>query len=186
MRFTTLQNLADACNETIEGSVYVPTGKFLESLTCHEKLTHAVQWLFRNRSFCALTDRIQELLKVDEIKSFNTYNWGGNCTNDLQGFDFTYKGNDYCALQIHRGGDIRSNYSDLVVVEGSFIDNVQEFYADSVSIEVDGHDIAATPSITSEYIELYDRTDGVELESVTDVDIEDIKEDIREQLKKAA
>ena len=32
----------------------------------------------------------------------------------MQGFDFTYHGSNYCALQIHLGGDMRGNYSDLV------------------------------------------------------------------------
>lgn len=184
--FTTKEDLVSWSREVPQDSCYASTGKFLEDLTEHVKLTHAIQWLFRHRSFTALEDRVKELLGLTDLYDFNTYNWGAKCYNDMQGFDFEYKGSNYCAIQIHLGGDIRSNYSDLVVVEGSFIDNVQEFYADSVSIEVDGHDIAATPSITSEYVELFDRTDGVDLESVTDVDIEDIKEAVREQLKKAA
>ena len=183
---TTIQDLINACSEPDNNWALASTGAFLDTLIVNEKLTHAVQWLFRTRSLHELTDYIAELLNVDDLNTFNTYNWGSNCTNDLQGFDFTYKGNDYCAIQVHRGGDIRCNYSDFVVVEGSFIDNVQDYYADSIYIEVDGHDIAVSPSLTSEWVELYDQTDGTELESVAMVYIDDIKEAVREQLKELA
>lgn len=180
--FTTKSDLVSWCREVPKDSCYASTGKFLEGLTEHVKLTHAIQWLFRSRSFTALEDRVKELLGLTELYDFNTYNWGAKCYNDMQGFDFEYKGSDYCAIQIHHGGDIRGNYSDLVVFEGSFLDNASDFSADSMDIEVDGKHYSATPSLTGEMVSVWGRDTGIDFDTC-EVDRDDIIEAIREHEK---
>lgn len=180
--FTTKADLVSWCSDVPKDSCYASTGKFLEGLTEHVKLTHAVQWLFRNRTFCKLEDRVKELLGVEELNDFNTYNWGAKCYNDMQGFDFMYRGENYCAIQIHFGGDIRGNYSDLVVFEGSFLDLASEFDPDSMSIEVDGKQYTATPSLTGEMVSVWGRDTGLDFETY-EVDRDDIIAAIREQEK---
>lgn len=183
--FTTKSDLVSWCREVPKDSCYASTGKFLEGLTEHVKLSHAIQWLFRNRSFTALEDRVKEILGLTELSDFNTYNWGAKCYNDMQGFDFEYKGTDYCAIQIHYEGDIRGNYSDLVVFEGSFLDNASDFSADSMDIEVDGKHYSATPSLTGEMVSVWGRDTGIDFETC-EVDRDDIIEAIREHEKAGA
>ena len=180
--FTTKADLVSWCSDVPNDSCYASTGKFLEGLTEHVKLTHAIQWLFRNRTFTALEDRVKKLLGIEELNDYNTYNWGAHCTNDMQGFDFEYKGENYCALQIHFGGDIRGNYSDLVVFEGSFLDLAGDFSPDCMDIEVDGKQYTATPSLTGEMVSVWGRDTGLDFETY-EVDRDDIINSIREHEK---
>lgn len=181
-QFTTAKDLI-ACCHTPENAVYASTAKFIESLTENERLSHAVQWLYRDRYIGELTDRIGEILKCKPIQSFNTYNWAANCSDNIQGFDFTYKGNDYCALQVHLGGDIRGAYSDLVVFEGSFISNVQDFYPDSTTVTVDGRDFSITPNLIGEYNDVYDLTTEKCCCEISDCDLSDIEDTLRERMQ---
>lgn len=49
-----------------------------------------------------------------EVKGdgFNTYNWGSNLSQTLQGYDVERDGEYYILLQIHQGADVRGGYTD--------------------------------------------------------------------------
>ena len=165
------------------------TAEFLSTLTEHAKLTAAVQWLSRRRTLTALEDLIRSYgCKI--VFEFNTANWCAHCTNDIQGFDFEYKGSYYCALQVHCGGDIRVNYSRLVVFEGSFLDAACEWTADSVQLDVDavkdGVVTALTavcqPSLTSEMVNVFIRELGMDFDTCENWK-SDIRTEIAEKIK---
>lgn len=180
--FTTAKDLI-ACCRMPENAVCASTAKFIESLTENERLSHAVQWLYRDRYIGELTHRIGEILKCNPIHPYNTYNWSANCSDNIQGFDFTYKGNDYCALQVHLGGDIRGAYSDPVVFEGSFVSNAGDFCPGSTTVTVDGHDFSITPNLIGEYNDVYDCTTGEACREISDCDLRDIENTLRERMQ---
>lgn len=185
--FTTKEDLINACRDDSQDTCYASTKKFLEGLTENVRLTHILQWIYQHYMFCPLVERIAHHLKVEPeaLNTFNTYNWCAKCSTDIQGFDFTYKGSDYCALQIHLGGDMRGNYSDLVVFEGHFFDNVEDFCPDSMRLEVDGKNYYASPSLTSETVSIYGPDDDTDFYTC-EVERTDIENAIREHLKKEA
>jgi hypothetical protein len=44
--------------------------------------------------------------------SWNTYNWGNQFDQILQGCDLKFDGLDYVLIQIHGGADVRGGYTD--------------------------------------------------------------------------
>lgn len=178
------QALIDMCRPVRADICEASTAEFISTLTEHAKLSHVVQWLARRRTFSQLEDVIRSHgCKI--VFDFNTSNWCAHCTNHIQGFDFEYKGSYYCALQVHRGGDIRGNYTGLVVFEGAFLDAACEWVAESVQLDVDavkdGEPTALTamcqPSLTSEMVNVFIKELGVDFDTC-----ESWKSDIRTEI----
>ena len=62
-------------------------------------------------------------------KSDNTYNWGANISHDINFDEFEYDGENYVAIMVHRGGDIRGNYTYYAILKCDFYDLLEvEFY----------------------------------------------------------
>lgn len=107
---------------------------------------------------------MQELtgVKYDNFDGANTYNWNGRIMHD---FDYrTYEMEDntyYVAIQVHRGGDVRGNYTDFVLFK---FDNPEHWfevveditiYSCGGSRVVDGKEYVYDLSIFSEYIHIW-------------------------------
>lgn len=65
-------------------------------------------------------------VKMADFNGYNTYNYGGRIMHD---FDYrTYEMQDhtfYVAIQVHRGGDVRSNYTNFVLFK---FDSIEEWH----------------------------------------------------------
>ena len=63
------------------------------------------------------------------INADNSYSWCSVLSHDIQFYEFEYNDTRYIAMDVHLGGDIRSNYSYYFILECSLDDLFQvEFY----------------------------------------------------------
>lgn len=117
---------------------------------------------------------------LKELKCDNSYNW---CSLVSNHFDFkTWKdtSNDkiYVEFKVHRYGDVRSNYTDVAVLEfnheNEFLETLIEC---DKTIEVDGYD--CTLSAICEGIQVYS-IDGEHITTVYPCDMKELKKEISE------
>lgn len=74
------------------------------------------------------------------ITSDNSYNWASSLSHDINIDEFEYNDTRYCAIMVHLGGDVRSNYSYYFILECSFDDLLLvEFYP---SVEINDRLVA--------------------------------------------
>lgn len=149
--FTSKTDFMNWANDVRPDTCMASVKDFVAGLTENTRLSHIMQWLFRDCQFRKLIDKVEKYTH-SHVETFNTYNWNGNGTNILQGFNFDYNGTPYFGLQIHLGGDARCNYSDVVVFEGNFFTETEDFYPTPLEFEVDGVKYSATPSLTTEVV----------------------------------
>jgi hypothetical protein len=71
------------------------------------------QW---NGQYYGTDSEMSDWLDDNEFESegdgWNTYNWGSNLSQTLQGQDLKRHGDDYILLQVHGGADVRGGYTD--------------------------------------------------------------------------
>lgn len=71
------------------------------------------QW---NGEYWGTDSEMSDWLDDNEFESegdgWNTYNWGSNLSQTLQGQDLKRDGDDYILLQVHGGADVRGGYTD--------------------------------------------------------------------------
>lgn len=101
-------------------------------------------------------------VSMSEFNGYNTYNWGGRIMHD---FDYrTYEMEDhtyYVAVQVHRGGDIRVNYTDFVLFKFDYIEQWFEVVEDISReqfggiYEINGKHYYYDMSIFDEYLKIY-------------------------------
>lgn len=92
----------------------------------------------------------------------NTYNYGGRIMHDFEYKTYTMEDDThYVALQVHRGGDIRCNYTDFVLFK---FDSAEEWFTTIEDItreqcggcrEVNGKHYYYDMSIFEECLEVY-------------------------------
>ena len=62
-------------------------------------------------------------------KSDNTYNWSANISHDINFDCFKYDDEKYVAIMVHRGGDVRGNYTYYAILKCDFYNLFDlEFY----------------------------------------------------------
>lgn len=106
----------------------------------------------------------------EDFKGDNTYNWGANIDRDLD-IRVARKGDSmWCGFKIHRGGDVRGNYTDWIVMrfdeEYGYYDAEYEL-DNAFDIEVDGKTYTIMPRLT-EYHDCYCVEDGDSTELIID------------------
>lgn len=97
----------------------------------------------------------------------NSYNWGRRSNTDI---DFrllqSENGDCYAYVRVHIGTDIRSGYTDGILLDLetdskdcfiNFVDNLYE-YGNSGYIEIDGIEYGIQGEILSEYLSIYNYT----------------------------
>ncbi|MGL5764568.1 MAG: hypothetical protein ACRCX8_02890 [Sarcina sp.] len=128
------------------------------------------------------TKAIEELYDrgdLKEIKCDNSYNWGSPTTND---FDFRIYRNlqtdtYYVEFKVHKFGDVRSNYTDSVVLEFNDDNKFYELLLESnKNIEVDGFDCYI--SIFSDTIEVSHKN-GEHITDICACDMDELKEELK-------
>ena len=127
-------------------------------------------------------------IDINKSKSDNTYNWKANITNDID-FIIYYNelnNNILVELKVHLNGDIRSNYTDSILLhfdnEEQFFDVMQENYIIDI-VEVDGIEFNLFTSFFNEEITI-NKTDNDNIEFYTyEYEYQYIIEEIKNYLK---
>lgn len=125
---------------------------------------------------------------LDDFKCDNTYNWNGNISHDM---DFkicedmdSIDGMCYVAIQFHRTGDVRGNYTDYALYKfdsfDEFVEVVEtaEYENCGGELVVDGKEWVINPRIFAEHIECYCNETG-ETEYLYTTDDEETIEELR-------
>ena len=87
-------------------------------------------------------------------ESNNTYNWSANISHDINYDEFEYDGEKYVAIMVHRGGDIRGNYTYYAILKCDFCGLLEvEFYP---SKDIEGTNLVADLKWYSECYDVYD------------------------------
>lgn len=115
----------------------------------------------------------------------NSYNWSSPVSND---FDYqVFKGDfTYIVFKVHRFGDVRSNYTDEVVLQFNSLDEFYEIMFECskyIEVEVDGIEYNVDINVWSDSYEVYN-TDGKYIGSAFG-ELEDVKELIKEKIEEA-
>lgn len=127
-------------------------------------------------------------INISEGKGDNSYNWGAPISND---FDImVYKdlssNGEFMVFKVHRYGDVRCNYTDECILHFS---NEYEFYealsecSKYQSVEIDGVRYDFTIDVLSDGYEVYNE-DGYYIGTAFGYDVDEVKEEIVELLKK--
>ena len=158
-------------------------------------------WIFNddgeiadNVMCCEVLDVLEELKKYEigvsdewienfknnpKVKGDNTYNFGGNISNDLN-MDYMENddGEEIMLIMVHLFGDIRYGYSDYFAVK---FDSMYEFYELESATQIkDVNDhMAADLSIFSDTYNVYDYEKQEDVGSFYCVELEDLLEEIR-------
>ncbi|MGL4452247.1 MAG: hypothetical protein ACRDDY_04775 [Clostridium sp.] len=128
------------------------------------------------------TKAIEELYDrgdLKEIKCNNSYNWGSPVTND---FDFKIYQNlqtdtYYVEFKVHRYGDVRSNYTESVILEFNDDNKFYELLLESNKIiEVDGFDCYI--SIFSDIVEV-SHENGEHITDICACDMDELIEELK-------
>ena len=104
--------------------VYVNTYHYLKNMVEVTEWTQTLNIYYQSMEFKGYpSDKLEVLADKFgyQIKEDNTYNYENVLRQDLQFYllytnsDYLYDDDTLIAIEVHRGGDIRGNYSDLVI-----------------------------------------------------------------------
>ena len=116
------------------------------------------------------------------VKGDNTYNWGGNISNDLNMDYMTTDDGEYIMLiMVHLFGDIRYGYSDYFAVK---FDNECQFYElESTMQSKEVNDTCfANMTIFSEMYDVYDYEKQEDVGSFYCLELKDLLEEIEKEI----
>lgn len=157
-------------------------------------------WIFNedgkiadNVMCCEVLDVLEELKKYEidvsdewienfrnnpKVKGDNTYNWGGNISNDLNlNYLENENGEEIILIMVHLYGDIRGGYSDYFAVK---FDSVYEFYElESATQMKDVNEyMVADLTIFSESYNVYDYEKQEDVGEFYCLELEELLEEI--------
>lgn len=99
-----------------------------------------------------------------ETSADNSYNWGGNGSTDFNVSIFENDMNTFAYIAIHKGGDIRGNYSNGILVDLGQCDSTDAYmylledaysYNNDGYTEIDGVFYSISGDITTEELNIY-------------------------------
>lgn len=99
-----------------------------------------------------------------ETNADNSYNWGGNGSTDFNVSIFENDTNTFAYIAIHRGGDIRGNYSNGILIDLGQCNSDDAYmylldssynYTESGQTEIDGTLYSIDGNISSEELSIY-------------------------------
>lgn len=101
-------------------------------------------------------------VSIAKFDVYNTYNNSGSIMHDFSYYTYEMEnGIYYVAIQVHRGGDIRSNYTDFVLLEFDYVEQwfevIEEISREKCRgvREIDGKHYCYDMSIFDEYLQVY-------------------------------
>lgn len=157
-------------------------------------------WIFNddgrisdNVMCCEVLDVLEELKKYEisvsdewienfkrnpKVKGNNTYNFGGNISNDLN-MDYMEndEGEEIMLIMVHLFGDIRYGYSDYFAVK---FDSMYQFYEleSATQIKTVNDHMVADLNIFSDMYNVYDYENEEDVGSFYCLELEDLLEEI--------
>ena len=130
---------------------------------------------YKNEWGNGVLEYMQQVLGANEdnSKGENTYNYGGRVSHDIHYITYFDKYNNefYIALNIHRSGDVRTNYTEFCLLkfdgEYAFYELVDEicFNLTYFYISVDGKEYRVSTNMFTEYmfVDNYDTDETYEI-----------------------
>ncbi len=119
---------------------------------------------------------IDFIRKESEINE-NTYNYGGNITNDMN-YNICKIGSYYYALvMFHLGGDIRGNYTDYLLLKFEYVDDFFSVNDACFYKEIDKR-YSADINIFSEMYTVYDSFQGEDIGEFWELEVNDLLDKI--------
>lgn len=125
-------------------------------------------------------------INPDKCESDNTYNWGSRISHDLN-LNF-YEGEDgfYVAIDVHKSGDVRGNYTTRFLLR---FDNKDEWYEACFeaqancknTVELDGKHYTIEPDFWSEYCNIWCEEDQDGWDEVYCEDLDGLRDIIANQ-----
>lgn len=104
--------------------------------------------------------------------SDNTYNWGANISHAINFDCFEYDDEKYVAIMVHRGGDVRGNYTYYAILKCDFYDLFElEFYP---SKDIEGTNLVADLRWYSECYDIYNLETGESYDGYYEVEMSDL------------
>ena len=179
---TRLENVIEQVKEARKGEnrpwIFNEDGKVADNVMCCEALDVLEEL---KKYEISVSDKwIDNFLSNPKVKGDNTYNWGGNISNDL---NLNYLGsvdddNVIMVIMVHLYGDIRYGYSDYFAVK---FNSGYDFYEleNAVQIKDVNETMVADISIFSDTYNVYDHTSQKDIGEFYAVELEDLLEEIK-------
>ena len=112
------------------------------------------------------------------VKSDSTYGWGANISHDINFDCFEYDDEKYVAIMVHRGGDIRGNYTYYAILKCDFYDLFDlEFYPRK---DIAGTTLVADLEWHSECYDVYDYETGETYNGYYQIEMSDLLFQLKE------
>lgn len=109
---------------------------------------------------------------------YNTYNWGANIDHDIQYYTIqTEDGGIDMALQVHRLGDVRGNYTDFAVCHFEYDGEWFELENLCQPKMINDRYVADIDIFSNEY-NVYDTEDGCDVGYYYETEVKDLLESI--------
>lgn len=104
--------------------------------------------------------------------SDNTYNWSANISHDINFDCFEYDDEKYVAIMVHRGGDVRGNYTYYAILKCDLEDLLDvEFYP---SVDIEGTNLVADLRWYSECYDVYNLDTDESYDGYYDLEMSDL------------
>lgn len=112
-------------------------------------------------------------------KSDNTYNWGANISHDINFDCFEYDDEKYVAIMIHRGGDVRGNYTYYAILKCDYYDLFDiEFYP---SKDIAGTNLVADLRWYAEDYSVYNYETQEDFDGYYEIEMSDLLVRLKEE-----
>ena len=100
-------------NKTCGAWIYEPNGTIKDDVICGSVLP----LLYELRDYeVEPTEESIDWIVENANRRWNTYNWNANIDHDIDVAEVEVDGYTYMAIMVHRGGDVRANYTDRFLV----------------------------------------------------------------------
>lgn len=177
---TRLENVIEQVKEARKGAnkawIFNDDGRISDNVMCCEVLDVLEE--LKGYEISVSDEWIEGFRNNPKVKGDNTYNFGGNISNDLN-MDYMENddGEEIILIMVHLFGDIRGGYSDYFAVK---FDSMYEFYELESAIQIkDVNDhMVADLNIFSELYNVYDYEKEEDVGSFYCLELEDLLEEI--------
>lgn len=177
---TRLENVIEQVKDARKGVnrpwIFNEDGKIADNVMCCEVLD--VLEDLKKYEIDVSDEWIENFRNNPKVKGDNTYNWGGNISNDLNlNYLENDNGEEIILIMVHLYGDIRGGYSDYFAVK---FDSVYEFYElESATQMKDVNDhMVADLTIFSERYNVYDYDKQEDVGEFYCLELEELLEEI--------
>jgi len=177
---TRLENVIEQVKDARKGEykpwIFNDDGKIADNVMCCEVLDVLEE--LKKYEISVSDEWIEDFKNNPDVKGDNTYNFGGNISNDLN-MDYMVNddGEEIILIMVHLYGDIRGGYSDYFAVK---FDNEYEFYEleSATQIKTVNDHMVADLNIFSETYNVYDYEKQEDVGSFYCLELEDLLEEI--------